>query len=385
VVDERGQLLDEDAGFTLVETMVAIVLVTIAMFALMAELTAYVHHQANERRRTTAVRYLTTTLEKARGLTASDLALVPTGSISVPAITDGGVTYSGTEVVARCLVSDPVGSCTPTSANDAHLDTRLRVTITWPDGTATRSVSSYTSLADTANTTYSPTGSGTISTLVGGTGQAASGVSVSAFTATPSTSTVTSAGVPTSPITLNLTTVGLNSSTGSIPVTWTDDGGSHQTTLTGGPNSWSVTIPAASISKVVASGTSTLTFAATVPGTSTISTVVTTLRPGVSITSCSVSPNPLVLTLITRKTTLAETLSCTVFGLASSDSVTVAFTSGSSTTTRTLTSSDGASWSVVLPSATSMASSGLSETFTFTATRASDGLTATNVVTGVLA
>jgi type II secretory pathway pseudopilin PulG len=380
----QGEPLDDEAGFTLVETMVAIVLVTIAIFALMAELTAYVHHQANERARATAVRYLTRTLEVARGLPAATLAQIPAGSIAVPTMVDGGVTYSGTEVLQRCSVSDPPGTCTP-PASSAQLDTRLRVTITWPDGSATRSVSTYTSLADTASSTYTPTGSGSLSTLVGGSSQAASGVSVSTFTATPSSSTVTSAGVPASPITLNLTTVGLNSSTGSIPVTWTDDGGSHQTTLTGGPNSWTVTIPAASISKVVASGTSTITFAAAVPGTSTISTVVTTLRPGVSITSCSVTPNPIVLTVLTRKTALAETLSCTVFGLAATDSVSVSYASGSSTATKTLTSSNGTSWSVVLPVATTMASSGLSETFTFTATRASDSLTATSSVTAVLA
>ena len=361
-----GEPLDDEAGFTLVETMVAIVLVTIAIFALMAELTAYVHHQANERARTTAVRYLTTTLEVARGLPAATLAQIPAGSIDVPPHVYGGVTYSGTEVLQRCSVSDPAGTCTP-PASSAQLDTRLRVTITWQDGSATRSVSTYTSLADTASSTYTPTSSGSLSTL-----------------ATPSSSTVTSAGVPASPITLNLTTVGLNSSTGSIPVTWTDDGGSHQTSLTGGPNSWTVTIPAASISKVVASGTSTITFAAAVPGTSTISTVVTTLRPGVSITSCSVTPNPIVLTVLTRKTALAETLSCTVSGLAASDSVSVSYASGSSTATKTLTSSNGTSWSVVLASGTSMASSGLSESFTFTATRASDSLTATSMVTAVL-
>jgi Tfp pilus assembly protein PilV len=379
----QGEPLADEAGFTLVETMVAIVLVTIAIFALMAELTAYVHHQANERARTTAVRFLTRTLEIARGLPAATLAQIPAGSITVPPLVDGGITYSGTEVLQRCSVSDPAGTCTP-PASSAQLDTRLRVTITWPDGRATRSVSTYTSLADTASSTYTPTGSGSLSTLVGGSSQAASGVSVSTFTATPSSSTVTSAGVPTSPITLNLTTVGLNSSTGSIPVTWTDDGGSHQTTLTGGPSSWAVTIPAASISKVVASGTSTITFAAAVPGTSAISTVVTTLRPGVSITSCSVTPNPIVLTVLTRKTALAETLSCTVFGLAATDSVSVSYASGSSTATKTLTSSNGTSWAVVLPLGTTMASSGLSETFSFTATRASDSLTATSSVTAVL-
>jgi type II secretory pathway pseudopilin PulG len=382
-VDDQHPDADLEGGFTLVETMVAIVLVTIAIFAMTAELTAYLHHQANERARTTAVRLMTTSLEKARGLTPTALAALPQNPTIAP-YTDNGRTYHQTEVISRCSVSDPAGTCTPTSATAPDLDTRVRITVSWADGDQTRSVSTYTSVADDSNGTYAPSGSGSLSSLVGGTGQGASGVSVSSFTATPSTATVTSAGLPSSPITLTLTTVGLNSSTGSIPVTWTDDGGSHQVSLTGGPNSWTATIPAASITKVVASGTSTLTFAATVPGTSAITTAVATLRPGVSITSCSVLPNPVVLTLITRKTTLAETLSCTTSGLAATDTVSASYTSGASTATKALTSSNGTSWTATLPIGTSMASSGLSQAFTFTATRASDGLTATSVVTVVL-
>lgn len=378
------ELVDDDAGFTLVETMVAIVLVTIAIFAMTAELTAYLHHQANERARTTAVRLMTTTIEAARGLTSAELALIATGANPAQHV-DHGITYSVAEDVQRCLVSDPAGTCTAQAVGSPNIDMRVRITVSWPDGDQTRSVSTYTSVADTHSTTYSPTSTGSIASLVGGSSQAASGVSVSSFTASPSSSTVTTAGVPTSPIVLNLTTVGLNSSTGSIPVTWTDDGGSHQASLTGGPNSWTVTIPADSIAKVVASGTSDLTFAATVPGTSTLSTVTVTLRPGVSFTSCSVVANPIVLQLLNRKTALAETLSCNVNGLAATDSVSVSYTSGTGTATKTLTSSDGASWSVVLPIGTLMASSGLSESFTFTATRASDSLSATSVVTAVLA
>ena len=113
-------------------------------------------------------------------------------------------------------------------------------------------------------------------------------------------------------------------------------------------------------------------------------------RPGAGsrpswFTSCSVVANPIVLQLLNRKTALAETLSCNVNGLAATDSVSVSYTSGTGTATKTLTSSDGASWSVVLPIGTLMASSGLSESFTFTATRASDSLSATSVVTAVLA
>jgi prepilin-type N-terminal cleavage/methylation domain-containing protein len=374
----------EDAGFTLVETMVAIVLVTIAIFALSAELTAYLHHQANERARTTAVRLMTTSVENARRLTASQLAAIPAGTAIAPPTTDGGRTYTTTEVIQRCSVNDAASTCT-TPASSADLDTRVRVTVSWADGTETRSVSTYTSVADDSATTYTPSGSGSLSTLLGGTGQAASGVSVAAFTASPSSATVSASGVPSSAITLALTTVGLTSATSSIPVTWTDDAGSHQWSLTGGPSSWTATIPATSISKVVASGTDTVTFAATVPGTTSLATTSVTLRAGVSFSSCSVTPNPIVLTVLTRKTSLVETLTCTTSGLSATDTVSASYASGSGTATKSLTSTNGTTWTATLSSGTTMASSGLLETFTFTATRAADGRTATATANGVLA
>ncbi|MCU1599354.1 MAG: hypothetical protein JWO22_63 [Frankiales bacterium] len=377
--------LDDEAGFTLVESLVGIMLITIAIFALTAELTTYVHHQANERARTSAVRYMSTSVETARSLPASVLAQIPVGTIPVPPKTIGGITFTTTESLQRCSVNDAPDACTTTAADSAVLDTRVRITVSWPDGKVTRSVTTSTSLADDADGSYSPTGSGSLSTLVGGTGTATSGVSVSSFTASPTSVGVTAAGAPQSALGLTLTTVGLTTATTGIPVTWTDDNGSHQWTLTGGPSSWTGTIPAASITKVVASGTATLRFAATVPGTSALSTVDVTLKPGVTIGSCSVAPNPVVLTVLTRRTALVETLTCTTTGLASTDSVSVSYASGSGTGTKSLTSTNGTTWTTTLPVATTMASSGLSETFTFTATRASDSVSATTTASAVLA
>lgn len=375
---------DDDAGFTLVETMVAIVLVTIAFFALTAELTTYLHSQANDRARATATRLIASSLESARGLTATTLAALPTNPSLAPYV-EGGRTFTQTEVITKCSVTDAAGTCT-TPSSAATTDFRVRITVSWKDGSTTRSVMTYSSVADSHNGTYSPTGSGTLSTLVGGTSQTASGVSVTSFSATPTSTTVSATGAPASAVTLSLVTVGLTAATTSIPVTWTDDNGSHQVSLTGGPSSWNATVPAASIAKAVSSGTSTLTFAATVPGSSALVTTSVTLRPSVTLSTCTVTPGTITLQALTRKTSTAVTLACTTSGLTSSDGVSVSYPSGPGSATLALSSSNGGStWSGTLPVGTAMANGvGLSETFTFTGTRASDGAVGAKSVTVVL-
>lgn len=374
---------DGQAGFSLVESLVAMMLVTIAIFALVAELTSYVHHQANEKARTSAVRYMTDALESARSLTASALKQLSTGPQTIQPKTINGVTFSMVETLERCTVTDPTGTCT-TPASDAVLDTRIRITVSWADGTSTRSISTYGSLADTSNGKYVSTGSGTISSLVGAT-TPTNGISVTSFTASPSPMGVSAAGQPTSAVSLTLNTVGLTASTTAIPVTWTDDNGGHQTSLTGGPSAWTGTVPASSITKVVSSGTSTVRFAATVPGTSALATADLTVKPNVAISSCTVSPAAIVLTPLTRKNALNVVLTCTVSGLTTADSVTAAYTSGTSTATKSMTSTNGTTWTYTIPSGTNLANAGLTETFTFTATRASDSWTATATTTAAMA
>ncbi len=375
---------DGEAGFTLVESLVGLMLVTVAILALTAELATYVHHQANERARTSAVRYMSTSVETARGLSAYALSQIPSGTVTVAPKTIGGITFTTTETLQRCTIGDAAGTCT-TPSSAAVLDTRVRITVTWPDGATTRSVTTSTSLADDGTGHYNPTGSGSLSTLVGGTGTLTNGVSVSGFSAASAQMGVGTDGHPTGPVVLTLNAVGLAATVTSIPVTWTDDNGSHQWTLTGGPSAFTATIPAASITKVVASGSSTLRFAATVPGTSALSTADVVLKPGVTISGCSVTVNPIVLTVLTRKTSLVETLTCTTTGITATDTVTATYASGTGTASKALSSSNGTSWSTTLPAGTLMASTGLSESFTFTATRASDSVSATASVSAVLA
>src|SRR6476659_2359780 len=107
--------------------MVASVLVTIALFAMTAELVAYLHHQANDKARATAVRLMSTSLEKARGLDAATLASLSGGS--APYV-DHGMTFTQTEAIERCLVTDAANACTATGHTAANTDTRVRITVT---------------------------------------------------------------------------------------------------------------------------------------------------------------------------------------------------------------------------------------------------------------
>ena len=100
-----------------------------------------------------------------------------------------------------------------------------------------------------------------------------------------------------------------------------------------------------------------------------------TQRP--TLTGCSITPSPIRLGLISGRTTVAETLTCTATGLRSTDAVTVVHTSGLATASRALTSSNGTTWTTVLPSGTALGPLGVLTTFTFTGTR--DGVSSVPV------
>ena len=375
--------LAADDGFTLVESMVTIVLITVAVFALLGELTAYIRQQANDRARASAVRLMTSSVEGARSLSLNDLTGL-VGTTTVPVV-DHGRHYTTSTTVQHCSLTDAVGTCT-TPTTSAQDDVRVLVSVSWQDGTKTRTVSTGTTVSDRSEALYRPSGTGTISGLVGGASSSAAVASVSAFGSSPSSVTVNPSGQPTELPTLTLTTVGLTVDTTSIPVTWTDDAGSHQMALTGGPSIWSGAVP--SLTAAVPSGhaSTSVVFAATVPGSQGLVTATTTVVPAADFTACSVSPAPVVLKVLTRRTNAAETLTCTTTGLSGADAVSVSYPSGATTATAALaTSNGGSTWTLVLPANTSLANGvALTEAFSFALTRASDGAYAVRNVTAVL-
>lgn len=373
--DDLG--LPGDRGFTLVEAMVGLLLVTVGMLALLTEVTAYIRTQGAEKSQAQAVRKLSSTVEDARALSAQGLAAT-VGTFSKTTATPSG-NYTVTTDLKLCSLNDSASQCT-TPASAATTDRRLVATVAWTYDGKQHTLSTSTSIADRDDSTYRAAGTGALGGLLGGVDRPSTLVTVQSMNANPSPITISATGVPTTAVNVALTTLGLTSATTTIPVTWTDDTGSHQAALTGGPSSWNVSIPAGTITKAPPSGqvSTTLTFAAAVPGAQGLTTASVTLTAKPTFASCSITPSPIRLGLLSGKTTTAETLTCTTAGLRTTDLVQVTYTSGLGTATAALTSNDGATWTKVLPSGTALGPLGLLTTFTFNASR--DGVTATPVV-----
>lgn len=373
-----------DAGFSLAESLVALVMITVAVLGMAAELTRYIEQQGRQKARLTAVRLVGSSIESARRVPYDQLVGAQ-GAVVAPGNVVNGVSYTTTTRVQSCTLGEPLATCT-TPLDAASTDLRVRVTVGWTDRTGAHAVTSATSVADTRTVVQRPASSGTLGTLVGGRSSGSGTATVSSFTVSPSTVPVSSSGQPVASVTLSLAAVGVPAGTATVPVTWTDDSGSHQVSLTGGPLTWSLSLPAASITKAVANGTGQVEFAATVPGTTALPTVTLTVQPQVALTACSTSPAVVTLNPLTRRTTAPVVLSCTAGGLAATDTVRVSYASGATTATGALTSTNGTAWSLTLPAGTAMASGvAPTETFTFSAMRASDSAFATRSVSAVLA
>lgn len=364
---------EADAGFTLIEAMVGLLVVTVGLLALLAELTTYIQTQGAERSQAQAVRFLSTTVEDARALTDAQLAGM-LGTHTGPA-SPTSHDYTITTDLRLCTLGDSPAQCTPpTSA--ATTDRRLSAQVRWTYANRTRQLSTTTTIADSEDGTYRATGTGTLGGLLGGVDRESTVVTVQTMSASPSPVTVSATGVPTSAVTLTLQTLGLTGATTSVPATWTDDLGAHQVSLTGGPTTWTATVPAASIRKAPAAGqtSTTLTFTAAVPGAAGLTQTTVTLVSRPTIPTCTISPSPIKLALLTSATNAIETLTCTTGGLRTTDPVTVTYTAGLGTATAAMTSSDGTTWVKVLPKGTALGPLGLLTTFTFKASR--DGVQA---------
>src|SRR5206468_3344777 len=84
------------------------------------------------------------------------------------------------------------------------------------------------------------------SSLLGGSSTSGTTITLGNLTVSPTTVAATSTNNPASAVTVTMTAVGLTSTT-SIPLTWTDDTGSHQLNITSSGNTtWSVSVPASS-------------------------------------------------------------------------------------------------------------------------------------------
>ncbi|HET6910261.1 MAG TPA: prepilin-type N-terminal cleavage/methylation domain-containing protein [Mycobacteriales bacterium] len=345
---QRG---DRDEGMTLIEIVIAMAIVTVGLLGMLSEVVSYIKEQSTQRAHATALRCATTTLEDARATSAG--AHVPG---PVHCTTSNGISYTTTTKLTP--ETDPSVS-------------RLVVTVNWTDGHGPHQISLNSATTDTSARALS---SDTGSLITNATGTNGATVTVGSLSLSPSSVSVDSSGTPGSDVTATLAIVGVSQGT-SVALTWTDDNGAHQTSMTSSDGkTWSATVSKSMITRKVTAGSKTVVFSATIPGVNAPVTASLTAVPQPDFNgSCSVLANPIVTLL--RKTTLPEVITCNTVGLSSSDHMQATYASGSSTATATLSSSDGSTWTATLPAGTSMAATGSTESFTFTLTRQSDGYT----------
>ncbi|HVT65702.1 MAG TPA: hypothetical protein VHD81_11145 [Mycobacteriales bacterium] len=372
----------DDAGMSLVEVIAGIAVITIGLFALLSELASNIKQQSLEKSQATALHVANGSLESARGMAYG--SLVGLAGTSSTATATNGRTYIATRTVQVCSPTDSPNSCT-TPASGAISTVHATVRVTWNFAGQQHTLQIARNISDTSamsvSTASSPLGScgGSGTTLVSG-----------SLSISPASVTVSSAGQPSSNVTVSLTETGLSNAT-CVPLTWSDDNGAHQAIMTGGSGTFQVTIAASSIKKVVSTSGGSIPFTATVPGSQAVPSKTLTILGAPAFTgSCSVSVAGLGLNIIslvplTRNTLLPAGVSCTTTNLAKTDSVVATYQSGTGTKSLTLTSSNGTTWTGTIASGSAMKSTGTSEGLTFQLTRASDGATASQSLTATLA
>jgi type II secretory pathway pseudopilin PulG len=371
----------DDEGMSLVEVIAGIAVISIGLFALLGELAGNIKQQGLEKSQATAMHVATGSLESARGMAYSSLLdLAGTSSTTTAA---NGQVYTATRTVQVCSPTDGPNTCTA-PANGAISTVHASVRVSWSFAGQSHDVQIARNISDKSSLSVS----GAIDPL-GSCGGSGTTLVTGSLSVSPASVTVSSAGQPSSSVTVSLTETGLSNAT-CVPLTWSDDAGSHQVTMTGGSGTFTVTIPASSITKVVASSGGSIPFTATVPGSQAVPSKSLTIIGAPAFSgSCSVSVAGLGLNIIsllplTRNTLLPAGVTCTTTNLAKTDSVVATYQSGTGTKNLTLSSTNGTTWSGTIPSGTPMKSSGGSEGFTFKLTRASDGATASQSLTATL-
>jgi Tfp pilus assembly protein PilV len=371
----------DDEGMSLVEVIAGITVITIGLFGLLGELAANIKQQSLEKSQATAMTLANGTLESVRSTSYSSLTDEAGTSTTTKVI--NGHHYTQIRTVEVCSPTDSPNVCTP-PAPGAVSTVHATVQVRWVFDGKPHSVKIARSLAD-----KSPLTVANASDPLGSCGGAGTTLVTGSLSLSPSSVAVSSAGHPASDVTVTLIENGLSNAS-CVPLTWSDDNGAHQVSMTGGGGLFAATIPASSITKTVSSGGGSVTFTATVPGSQAVPSKSLTIVGAPAFSgNCSVSVaglglNLISLLLLTRNTLLPAGLSCTTVNLSSSDTVTATYQSGSGTRTTTLTSSNGTNWSGTIPAGTPMKSSGSSEGFTFQLTRASDGATASQSLTATL-
>jgi type II secretory pathway pseudopilin PulG len=349
-----------DEGFTLIEIMVALGMITVSMLALLAGLISSAKTQQKEQARANATRLATTEIERLRRMTLAAVQALEGTVTSHPVVQNKS--YTQTRVVQRCSASDPASTCT-TPMDTLSTVERVTVTVTWAAQTGTGSIKLATTISDRQTQLYtgnifpsaSPTASAAPTAAPTPTATPSASpatIVINSFTASPNPVANAAGGHPASNIVLTISASGLSAST-LITVNYTDDNGpeSAVTLSSSDGSTWTATVNSSNIKKVVPTGSTstTLTFTAAVPGYAASPAATLTLTPPTVAApaftgNCTVSPNPISVNG-SGKLNNNTTFTCTTSGLAYSDSIRMKYLDASGTAvTQGMSSTDGSTW-----------------------------------------
>jgi Tfp pilus assembly protein PilV len=371
-----------DAGISLIEIVVALSIITFGVFALLSGLATELKQQTLEKSQATALHVADSALESAQATAYSSLVGQAGTSTATSAV--NGVTYTATKTVQVCSPTDAPNACTAPGSG-AISTVHAKVAVSWTFAGKSHTINVAQNVSDTSSLTVSSANS-----PLGSCGGGGTTLVIGTLSLSPSSVTVSNAGTPASAITATLTQTGLSNAT-CVPLTWSDDSGAHQISMTKSGSSFTATIPATSITKTTTTSGGSIAFTATVPGTQSVPSASLTIIGAPAFTgNCSISVvglglNIVSLTPLTRNTLLPAGLTCTTVNLAKTDTVVATYQSGTSTKNISLTSTNGTTWTATLPSGSAMVKTGTSEGFTFALTRAGDGANASQTVTATLA
>jgi type II secretory pathway pseudopilin PulG len=361
---------------TLVEVLVAIGIVTVGVLALLGALATGIRQQGLEKSQATALHLADSAIESAKAIAYS--SLVGQAGTTTSAAPVNGVSYTETKTFQVCSPTDSPTTCT-TPGSGAVSTVHASISVQWSYAGSAHTVHVAQSVSDNSTLTVS-----SATSPLGSCGGAGTTLVLGHLALSPSSVTVNTAGTPSSSITATLTETGLSNAT-CVPLTWSDDNGSHQVAMTGSGGTFTVAIPAASIKKATPTSGGSIVFTATVPTASLTLIGAPAFSGNCSVSVVGLGLNVITLVPLTRNTLLPAGLTCTTANLSKTDSVVAAYQSGTSTKNLTMTSTNGTTWTATLPAGSAMVKTGLSEGFTFTLTRASDGSTASQNLTATLA
>jgi prepilin-type N-terminal cleavage/methylation domain-containing protein len=130
-----------DGGFTLIEVMVSVALVTVVTAALTLSITAMRRVAGVQSGQQTAAQLATDGIEAARAMVPADLMVDPPSDPTPPR--RDGVVYTRTWSVTRCWQPIGGGDCGAQAAGYVPF-ARVAVTVTWPERACPASACSYT-------------------------------------------------------------------------------------------------------------------------------------------------------------------------------------------------------------------------------------------------